>query len=212
MMATQKLHPRSDIHIARKIWHCCGVLAITYIFNRFDRATAIQLMLFFTIMVLLVDYLRLRSETWNKWAMVFMAPFMRDSEKNNYSGLTPLALGVLLIILLFPPKVVLLSLFFLAFADPLASYFGIRYGKDKLFGHKSLQGTMAAFVVCFIISAIYFVTQGIMTERLVVVSLISALVGAFSEVVPIRGLDDNFILPVLSSSLLWVVFNLFGGF
>lgn len=211
MMATQKLHPRSDIHIARKIWHCTGVLTISYIFHNVDRLSAIQLMVFFTVMVLLIDYLRLRSEKWNKYAMMFMSPFMRDSEKNSYSGVTPLALGVLLIILLFPPKVVLLSLFFLAFADPLASYFGIRYGKDKLFGHKSLQGTLAAFIVCFVISAIFYVNHGIMTERLVVVSLLSALVGAFSEVVPIRGLDDNFVMPVLSASFLWAIFNLFGG-
>ncbi len=49
---------------------------------------------------------------------------------------------------IFPHDVTILTLLFLAFADPLASYFGIKYGKDKIFGHKSVQGSLAAFIIC----------------------------------------------------------------
>ena len=87
---------------------------------------------------------------------------------------------------------------------------GVRYGKDKLIGHKSFQGTLAGFIACTLISAVYLQLIDIMLDRWVLLSLLSGLTGAFAEVVPIAKLDDNFVFPLISASLLWSLFLLFG--
>ena len=43
------------------------------------------------------------------------------------------------------------------------------------------------------------------------VALLAGLIGAFSELVPIGKLDDNFVFPVLSATLLTGLLKLFGG-
>ena len=108
--------------------------------------------------------------------------------------------------------IVNLALLFLALADPIASYFGIRFGKDKLFGRKSLQGSIAAFFACTLTSMVYYVAHRLMLDRLLIVGILSGLAGAAAEALPVGPLDDNLVLPVLSSAQLWIIFYVFGGF
>jgi len=100
---------------------------------------------------------------------------------------------------------------YLAFADPIASIVGIRYGKDKIFGHKSLQGSFAAFTVCAFLTFFFLNYNGMMLDRAVIVSLLGGLIGCLAEAVPIGQLDDNFTIPVLSAAGLWTVFSIFGA-
>ncbi len=147
----------------------------------------------------------------NRVLMLLFRPFMRENERKRLAGLGYMMAGLLIIILIFPPVVVSLALLFLAVADPVASYFGIRFGKDKLIGEKSVQGSLAAFISCFLLSLIYFYAMNLMHERMFIVCLLSALIGAFAELVPVFKLDDNFVFPVVSSTLLTGLFYLFGG-
>ncbi len=98
----------------------------------------------------------------------------------------------------------------LAIGDPICNIIGIKYGKDKLIGSKSFQGSIAGFIACTIVSVIYFKLMDIMTSKLLLVSVLSGLIGAFAEVIPI-DLDDNFIIPVVTSILLWGLFTFIGG-
>ena len=51
-----------------------------------------------------------------------------------------------------------------------------------------------------------------MMDRLFMVSILAGLAGAISEAVPVGRLDDNLLLPVLSSTLLYGIYYIFGGF
>lgn len=206
------LKSRSDVHLARKIWHFAGVLVIAIFYHNLSRPMSLQALTFTSALCIFVDVYRQRSPRFNAIILRLMKNIMRDYEKDGIAGITYLLIGVLIIVAIFPPSVVTLSLLFLAFADPIASYFGIRYGKDRLIGRKSLQGSMAAFFVCTLVAAAYFFAHEMMTERIIIVSILAGLIGAIAEVVPIADLDDNFVLPVVSSCLLWVVYYFFGGF
>lgn len=211
-MQDPELKSRADIHIARKVWHFLGVLFITIMYHNLSRPMALQTLTIISAFGIFLDVYRQRSEFVNKIVIKIMHPIMRDSEKSGIAGTTYLFIGTLTIVALFPPTIVTLSLLFLAIADPIASYFGIRYGKDRLFGRKSLQGSMAAFFACTLVSAGYFLVHQTMAERLLIVSLLAGLIGAIAEAIPIGNLDDNLVLPVVSSALLWVVYFFFGGF
>lgn len=211
-MSFQPLRKRSDIHLARKLWHFLGVLLIIVLHHNLVRSTAIQLITFFAFFSLTLDFLRLKIPVLNRTFLNVFYPFLRNSEKDAATGTSYLLWGTLVLVYFFPSEVVALSLFFLAIADPVASYFGIRFGKDRLVGNKTLQGTLAAFVICTIIAALYFYSKDLMVDRILAVSLLAGLIGAFSELIPIGKLDDNLTFPILSAVALYGLFYVFGGF
>jgi dolichol kinase len=158
-----------------------------------------------------LDFLRHRNPDMNRSISNVFRPIMRSTEVNRLAGTTYLITGALVITLLFNRGVVSLSLLFLAFADPIASYVGIKYGKDKLFGHKSVQGFVAAFVVCAIVCFLFLFYNQIQ-EHMFLFSLLAGLIGALAELVPFAKLDDNFTMPVLSSIGLTLLFYFFDYF
>lgn len=206
------LKKRSDIHYARKIWHVSAVFVmfLAYVFL----PPAVSMTILVTCWALFVpfDFLRHKYPALNEWAVHAFRPIMRQSEVQKLAGTTYLLTGVLIVDVLFPRPIVALTLLFLAFADPIASYFGILYGKDKIFGHKSIQGFMAAFFVCTGLTFLFLLYNSYLMDRLVIVSLFAGLVGAFAELVPIGKLDDNLTLPVMSAVGLLILFYFFGFF
>jgi dolichol kinase len=206
------LKQRSDIHLARKIWHFLGVLLILVIYHNVSRSMALQLITFFTCLFVVFDIMRSYFPDVNNFLVSIFYAFMREHERNSLAGTTYLLSGTFLIMFLFPKPIVTLALMFLAVADPLAGYVGVLYGKDKIMGEKSLQGFVTAFICCSVIAGFFFFVHKIMIDRILIVSILSGLIGAFAELIPIFKLDDNFTFPVVSSVGLWLLFYLFGGF
>jgi len=201
---------RSDMHLARKTWHMLGVLLMIAIHERVSREMAITLLLLTMLVFVVPDILRQYSTKLNEIFIGLFQSVIRENEVHKLSGNSYLISGVLLLVLLFPAKIVTLTMFFLAFADPIASCVGIRYGKDKIMGQKSLQGTVAAFVICTLITFIYIRSYGLMTENILTVSIVAGLIGALSELLPIGKLDDNLTLPLMSATGLYFLFSSFG--
>lgn len=207
-----ELKKRSDIHLARKVWHMTGVFGMFLAYVLLPEVIAYSILAIAVLLFLPVDILRHKYPALNDWMVHAFKPIMRNHEIHKIAGTTYLLGGVSLVVAIFPRPVVALTLLFLAFADPIASFVGIKYGKDKIFGHKSIQGFMAAFVVCAFTTAIYLTYYNIMLDRVIVISLLAGIIGALAELVPIGNIDDNFTLPVLSSVGLYILFYLFGLF
>lgn len=201
---------KTDIHWARKTWHTSGVLLLWALFFSLPLSLFLLGIYLLAGVAVVLDVTRLRFKELNSFLLRWFRPLMRDHEENGLAGTSFLLVGVAVVASLFPRDVVALTLLFLALADPLASLVGIKYGKDKIFGSKSLQGTAAAFVVCSLIAFAYLNFQGILLERILLVSLVCGILGAGAELVPIGKIDDNFTLPVLSATGLWVLFNFLG--
>lgn len=207
-----ELKKRSDIHLARKIWHMAGVFSMFCVYVLAPELVSYTILAIAVVLFLPIDFLRQKYPALNDWMVHAFKPIMRTHEIHRIAGTTYLLSGVCVIVALFPRPVVALTLLFLAFADPIASFVGIKYGKDKVFGHKSIQGFMAAFVVCALLTAIFLSYFSIMIDRVIVVSLLAGLIGALAELIPIGKMDDNFTLPVLSGFGLYILFYLFGLF
>ena len=202
-----QLQKRSQLHWARKLWHVIGVLLIYWIYRVTPSWAAIPLVLTVWMIAVLGDYARIRIPAMNQIVLRLFRPFLRDYEVDHLAGTSALLTGVAILIAFFPRDIVSLSLLFLAFADPIASAVGIRFGKDKIFGHKSLQGTIAAFFVCATICGIYLSFSLETWPRVMLLSCLGGLIGALAEVIPIGNLDDNLTMPVVSAFLLWIVFQ-----
>lgn len=207
-----ELKKRSDLHVSRKLLHAAGIGFIIGVYQFLDREQAIWAATFLCAVFIPLDFLRVKSEKANRIFLNTFGRYMRSNEKEGLTGTSYLFAGLLVLITLFPKEIATLALAMLAVGDPLASIFGVLYGKDKLVGNKSFQGTLAAFVACTLIAFIYFFYMNLMTERILLVSILAGLVGATSELVPFGKVDDNLSFPVLASILLLALFHLFGGF
>jgi diacylglycerol kinase (CTP) len=205
---------KSDLHMARKVWHMSGVFTLFACWQSFPYWLSMILLGLAWVSFVPADFLRQRNAKLNKFVSTAFKPIMRGSEYNRLAGTTYLITGVLLIAALFTKEVVSLSLLFLAFADPIASYVGIKYGTVKIFGHKSLQGFLAALVVCFL-ATLAFLFYNDVKENLFIISLLAGFVGAMAELVPLAKIDDNFTMPLMSSlglASLFYFFNIFHYF
>ncbi len=200
------LRLRTDLHIARKVWHIStGLIGLT-VYKKANlspefMATAL---LVFAVAAFLFELTRLKNEKLNRLAMILMKPIMRESEKSSVSGLPFYALGVSLALFFFPEKIAILAILFLIFADPIASFFGILYGRDKILPNKSLQGTIAAFSVCYIVTIVYGLIYVGPSMSLLVFAIVAGFIGSISEMCS-QFVDDNLCIPVISGFGLYLV-------
>ncbi|WP_372651155.1 diacylglycerol/polyprenol kinase family protein [Halobacteriovorax sp.] len=197
---------RSEIHLTRKLWHMGTGLIGLSVYNQLG-LEARQMGMFLLILgvvALLVEFARLNFTFINTIVLKFMKPFMRESERNSLSGFPFYALGAAISLLLFSEKIAILSILFLIFSDPISSFFGILYGKDKIITNKSVQGCVAGFLVCYSLTFLYgsyFYKPGI---DLLVFSIIAGAIGTISELCSVV-VDDNLTIPVLSGLGLTVI-------
>lgn len=202
----------ADVHLERKITHFVGVIAMVVVHTITPQWLSWMLLVGVAVPLVAFDFLRLRYERLNQITPKLFGLIMRRKELNHITGTTYLFFGTILILFFFPHPIVSLSLLFLACADPLASYVGIKYGTLKVLGKKTFEGSLAAFVVCTLISLVFYNQKGLMTDHWIVVSLLSGLIGAASELIPLAKIDDNFTQPVMNSLFLYGLFSLYGGF
>ncbi|MFA6239035.1 MAG: phosphatidate cytidylyltransferase [Bacteriovorax sp.] len=207
------LRLRTDLHITRKLWHMAtGLIGLTvYYKSGFLVEDVAIFLLIFAGCSFLLEFSRLRNEKLNQFLMIFMKPIMRESEKNSISGMPFYALGVSLSLFFFPERIAILSILFLIFADPIASFCGILYGRDKILPNKSLQGTIAAFSVCYIVTLVYGLIHASPSMNLLVFSILAGIIGAVSELCS-QFVDDNLCIPVISGLGLYLINFLFTVF
>ena len=198
------LRMRSDLHLTRKAWHMSTGLLGLFIYKKIGlvEEAAAFILLAFSVAAFLMEFLRLRNEKLNQILMLVMKPVMRESERNAVSGLPFYALGVSLALFFFPERIAILAILFLIFADPIASFFGILYGRDKILPNKSLQGTIAAFSVCYIVTIAYGLIYASPSINLVVIA--AGVIGSISEMCS-QFVDDNLCIPVVSGLGLYLV-------
>jgi diacylglycerol kinase (CTP) len=213
-MATNTLAKRSDLHILRKLWHIGFGIAVLYGYHvmPYDLKAWGTFALTMAVIGFSVDFLRLNNESFNKVMIKFMGPLMRKSEMDGFSGLPFYALGCGLSIYLFKTDIALLSIMYLVFADPISSFVGVNFGKDKILPNKSLEGTIAGFFVCYIITVVYISGYSTATFNILSFSIIAGVIGAVSELTSAFNIDDNLTVPVLSGAGLTVAnyfFHLF---
>ena len=205
---------RSQLHLIRKIWHVSmGVVALTVYYQAaLSPLEAAKIFFYLTILDLILESFRLVHPGFNRIFISVMGPFMRVSEKNTLSGFPFYTLGCGLSLALYSEPIAILSILFLIFADPLSSYFGILYGKDRIWGNKSFQGSLAGFMVCYLLTLVYGMIHDGHGINLLIFSFFAGLTGAFSELVAVKKLDDNLSIPVISGlglTLLNILFRIF---
>ncbi len=198
---------RKQTHIARKLWHVIGVGAVTLLFYILPYNVSIGLVSGFSILFIGLDLLRFKVPVFKRFVTKIMFLFIRKEELQKPTGLSYMCLGFWLLMIFCDEDVALLTMLFVMLGDPIAAYVGINYGRDKI-GDKTVQGFLACFAVCAIISLVFLTVNDFNMSRVIYVSLLAALIGSGSELVQIKRIDDNLSMPVISGLLLTLLFAL----
>lgn len=174
---------------------------VPYLFFGFNKESMAAILGTVLAFVMSVEYARSRWEWVNSVAVKIMGPVMRDTEVNQLTGIPFYMASCLFAFLIFPRHVTVLSILYLAFGDPSSSFFGVLYGRNKIFPNKSLQGTLGGFMVCAIATFLYLYWQGFPHGMLLILAMLGGFAGAVSELLPLN-IDDNFAIPVVSGALM----------
>lgn len=200
---------KNQLGIKRKLFHTFGTLAILAGYEYLSYPLFSQYLFTFTILFTSVDFFKRYSKRLQNISVYFFKTVIRDSEKTCLSGISYTLIGILISTSLFSHEINTLAILFLAFVDPISSFFGILYGKNhKISSNASLHGCIAGFLSALLISLLYFSINTVMLDRLLIVSIISGIVATLSESLDFK-IDDNFVIPILSSLGLWGIFALF---
>ena len=105
-----------------------------------------------------------------------------------------LALGIILALLLFPPKIADASIVIVAVGDPVAAYVGGKIGRRHIRSNKTVEGSIAGLVASFLLAAI-------------IVYPLVALAGAAGAMLMelVDRPDDNLTMPIAAGALMLLV-------
>ncbi|MBC8214353.1 MAG: hypothetical protein H8E71_06925 [Candidatus Marinimicrobia bacterium] len=184
--------------IKRKLFHLSSsVIGISLLLV--GKSIVLPITILLTFIVLFFDIIRNRNtiikDLYNKLFQIMTRP----QESNNLTGASWLLFGASITMLLFDELPSATGLLFLSIGDSVAALFGRKYGKTKI-GHKSLEGSIAFFISCVIISLF-------IPGLNIWVGVISASVATVVELVGIFKLNDNFTIPIVTALFV----QIFGG-
>jgi len=117
----------------------------------------------------------------------------KEHLKNPFQGAFWFYLSCALTLLIFPFHIASAACCMLAVGDSFSTLFGVKFGRHKITGNKSFEGSLACFLGSFAIG-LFFVNP--------VLSLIGAVAAAFAELS--QRINDNFTIPIVSGFVMFL--------
>ena len=184
--------------LRRKSIHLLGlILPILYVFTTRHTATiAVGALL---AIALGVELLKVLLPAFRVMFMRIFSPILRSQERRGgLTGATYYLIGSFLCVLLFDKTLAIVCLCFLTLGDLFAALIGKQWGRIKLFSRKSLEGSLACFIVCTAVALLIGLHP--------IVAIVGALVATLIELLP-TGVDDNVTIPLISGLAMHLLIN-----
>ena len=179
----------TKFEIRRKIMHIViGILALCLLLA-FGWQFAIVLLLGSIIFLILAKKSKLKIIRW------LIDKFERDDKKQKLPGfaLFSLLFGISASYILFPVDIALASAMVSILGDSTAALIGNRIGKTRIYGKKTLQGTLGGFIFSFF-GALLFLP--------LIDAVFISIIGMLFELLCPQKWDDNIFVPVASGIIL----------
>jgi len=193
-MGQLKLNKRE---LRRKIFHLSAGSLYIFGYSILPRTTMLWIMGLAFILASLFEFLRPHYPHLNRFLLSLFGGLYRPEEEVLPSAATFTVYGAFFTMLLFSDRrIVLTALGCQVFGDGLAGLVGLEFGKIKI-GKKSLEGSLACFIICLLIGLVFF-------DFKLAVSV--ALLATIIEMLPMPlPFSDNLALPLLSALFLKIV-------
>lgn len=188
-------------HLGRKLYHLLGGLGLLSLYFLLGRDRVFIVYAALAAGILAVDILRLSMPSFNAFIYQRFGSFIRKNEKEKLTGTAPYVLGVALTLYFYRTDIAASAVCFLAFGDVAATTVGERYGRTKISGEKSLEGTLA-FAAAAVAGAFLLSLAGISLMPALV--LAGALTAAGVELLPLP-INDNAVIPLASGGIMELI-------
>ena len=184
--------PRKSLHLITN-----SIIPIVYYFLDIPQMLMSELLGLAAIMFIIIDLGRTRNIWIAKVFQKFFNRMMRSHELDGkLTGASYLLIGSFITVMLFPRGIAVLALLFATFGDTFAALIGKKFGRIKI-GSKTLEGFLAGFAVCLLIS---FLVPDVPN----IIKYFGAFSAMFIELMPIR-IDDNLRIPLFSGLVMDIV-------
>lgn len=194
---------KTAAEIERKVFHLCGLLVplIHQVLLHFgwSQRTCGAIVWTITIAGLTADLARVYIPfVQRNWPL---KSILRDKEHTQLCGGSYFSLGCTLSIHFFAPAIAMTSIIFLVLGDMAAALIGRSFGRSIVSigvgpgGKKSVEGSAAMFVVCFVFGCSIF-SQVPLREYAVFIAALSA---TLVELYEPFGINDNVTIPVITA-------------
>lgn len=227
-----QLRTRFDEHISRKVFHLLSGTIVSYLFIYiFDRMTSIFIVLSITATLMFFDLLRIRFSKLNAIILKVYGPLMRKNEEDQPSAQLFYMFGLCWAILFLPKVVALQAILTLAWMDPIAGAYGVRFGKTRWnsvfrffipeerqislsLGAKTFEGSLAGFCAAFLAgllawtgrwAAVPLPEGGVYwpaVSEILAMSVLGGLAAVVAEAWPSQW-DDNAKIPFWTGIFVW---------
>ncbi len=193
--------------VRREILHWRTLLRplafVFVILHYFYRPFSLYLVGILGLFFVMIDLARLLNRKINFFLFSSFSGFLKSREGKSFSSMTFFLTAIFLLFLVFGWRIASLAVLFLTFGDLAAKCFGLVYGRHS-FLHKTMEGTLAYFGFALVIGAVF--VQFIPLPFYVV--LPGAICAAFAEALSVFGLDDNFVVDLVSGGLMEALIRL----
>lgn len=197
--------------LLRKSIHLCSLsIPIVYNLPQMNKEIALWILVPLTLISVFIDIGRHNSHSVSRIFNVLFGFLLRDHEKDtkkkNLSGATYVLISAVVVVLIFPKVFVITGFAVLILSDISAALIGRRYGKHK-FLSKSLEGTLAFFVVGCIVVLFSPKVANDLGEYFIGIAAVA--VGAIFENISYGWADDNLTVPVSIGLSMWILYLIF---
>lgn len=196
---------RKTVSWPRKLFHL-GMISsagLVTALSGIERSWALVVMGVLALVVGGLDVLRLVSPRWNAHVLRECSAIVRREEEDHLSSSTWFLVGALATIAFAPLPFAGLAFLYLAVGDPIASWIGVRFGRTKLPGGKSLEGSLALVFTCAVVGTLFLGLTGAATWSVApLLALAGAFAAAFAEWLPLGRVDDNCRVPIAAAAAL----------
>lgn len=148
-----------------------------------------------TFWTVVIDLLRLSDRRLRQFFLRLFRSLIRPHEEEHLLGSTYFMIAALLSVLVFDRLIAVAAMTFLVIGDTVAAIVGKKYGRSHYWG-KSLQGSLACLISCFLIGAV------ILDNTWVI--LVGAVTATIVEALPVP-MDDNMRVPILSGLIMQLI-------
>src|SRR3989338_8985902 len=175
--------------IMRKSAHMiCAALAIYIMYWAYQAKGRMYVTTGVFIVIILLMILDIFRIEFQKNIPIFSL-LARKKESKRMIAITFAALGVMVMLPMFDFTITLTALAMGFFGDALAALVGRKWGKTKLIHGKSLEGSLANGITCFLIGFI-FLSNPLLIGAMEITAMVVELV--------INTLEDNLYVPVMT--------------
>lgn len=195
---------RKDLQLPRRLFHMGSGVTVAFIYNfLLTHQQAVSILGTIACILYILEQVRINYPEFAGNFEQYSKYLLRAEEQLKESAGIPFVMGLLLTILSFPKPVAVVAILTLAVADPLSALIGIRFGRIRIVAHKSMEGSAAFFIGCFLATTLVFLGYAPTTGTALGLAFFVAFTVSVFEMVPIR-LDDNLTIPLFTGAVTWL--------